>query len=181
MDNYFTSIGLFLSLFDRGIYATGTIGSNRVGIPSIYKNTRAFARERQGKLAWRMHVSRKIACVIWKNKKPVILLSTHALSQVTPGLPEVTVPRRNGAVRENITTSPIHLEYTTHIRGVDVADQLRASYAIQDRTHKWWHRIFFFLLDMTFINMYVIYVEKCKSYSPPKDPLTHLQFMEEMC
>ena len=67
------------------------------------------------------------------------------------------------------------------MRGVDVADQLRASYSTQDRTHKWWHRVFFFLLDMTSVNMYVIYVAKCKSHSPPKEPLTHLQFMEELC
>ena len=52
MDNYFTSIGLFLDLLERGIYATGTIRSNRVGIPSICKNTKAFARERQGIFSW---------------------------------------------------------------------------------------------------------------------------------
>ena len=67
------------------------------------------------------------------------------------------------------------------MRGVDVANQLRASYSTQDRTHKWWHRVFFFLLDMTMVNMYIIYVEKCKTYVPPREPLTHLQFMEEMC
>jgi hypothetical protein len=59
-------------------------------------------------------------------------------------------------------TSLIHLEYTTHIRGVDVANQLRVSYSIQNRTHKWWHRIFFILLDMTVINMYIIYLAECK-------------------
>ena len=64
---------------------------------------------------------------------------------------------------------------------MDVADQLRAAYSTQDRTHKWWHRVFFFLLDMTSVNMYIIYVNKCKSRNPPKDPLTHLQFMEELC
>ena len=69
-----------------------------------------------------MHTSQNIAWVIWKDKKPVILLSTHALPRVTSGLPEVTVHRRNGAVRENITTLPVYLEYTTHMRGVDVAD-----------------------------------------------------------
>ena len=125
-----------MSLLDLDIYATCTMQSNKVCIPSICKNTKVFARERQGIFSWRMHTSRKIACVIWKDKKPVILLSTHALPRVTPGLSKVTVPRRNGAIRDNITTSPIHLEYTTHMRGVDVADQLRAAHSTQDRTHK---------------------------------------------
>jgi hypothetical protein len=26
-----------------------------------------------------MHETRKMACVLWKDKKPVLLLSTHAL------------------------------------------------------------------------------------------------------
>jgi hypothetical protein len=80
-----------------------------------------------------------MACVLWKDKKPVLLLSTHAIRIGYPCMPVPTVPRRNGAERENIMTLPVYLEYTTHMRGVDVADQLRASYSTQNRTHKWWH------------------------------------------
>jgi hypothetical protein len=39
------------------------------------------------------------------------------------------------------------------MRGVDVSDQLQASYSYQVRSHKWWHRIFYFLLDMTIVNI----------------------------
>jgi hypothetical protein len=75
-------------------------------------------------------------------------------------------------------TSPMHLEYTTHMRGVDVADQLHASYSTQNRIHKWWHRIFVFLLDMTVVNMYIIYLVECEMQSKP--PFTHLQFRVEL-
>jgi hypothetical protein len=37
-DNYFFSIGLFMELANRDIYATGTMRSNRVGLPSDLKN-----------------------------------------------------------------------------------------------------------------------------------------------
>jgi hypothetical protein len=47
-------------------------------------------------------------------------------------MPRDEVPRRNGAVRENIPTSPMLVEYTTFMRGVDVADQLQASYSSPD-------------------------------------------------
>jgi hypothetical protein len=30
------------------------------------------------------------------------------------------------------------------MHGVDVANQLRSNYSCQVRTHKWWHRIFYF-------------------------------------
>jgi hypothetical protein len=96
-----------------------------------------------------------------------------------PCVPVPTVPRRNGAVREDIITSPMHLEYTTHMRGVDVADQLRASYSTQNLTHKWWHRIFFFLLDMTVVNMFIIYLAKCKRRS--QKLVNHLQFWVKLC
>jgi hypothetical protein len=74
--------------------------------------------------------------------------------------------------------SPIHLEYTMHMRVVNVADQLRASYSTQNRTHKWWYRIFFFLLDTIVVNMYIIYLAECKMRS--KSSITHLQFRVEL-
>jgi hypothetical protein len=69
-----------------------------------------------------MHESRKMACVLWKDKKPVLLLSTHAIPIGYPCMPVPTMPRRNGADWEDVMTSPIDLEYTTHMWGVDVAD-----------------------------------------------------------
>jgi hypothetical protein len=122
MDNFFTSVGLFKELVEKAIYTTGTLRSNCIGIPSALKNTKAFSRVPQGTLDWRMHESRSMSSVLWKDKKPVLLLSTSAIPIGFPCVPVDTVPRRNGAVREAIPTSPIHVEYTTHMRGVDVLD-----------------------------------------------------------
>jgi hypothetical protein len=182
MDNFFTSVGLFKELAKKAIYATGTLRSNRIGIPSALKNTKAFSRVPQGTLDWRMHESRSMSSVLWKDKKPVLLLSTSAIPIGFPCMPVDTVPQRNGAVCEAIPTSPMHVEYTTHMRGVDVADQLWASYSTQNRSHKWWHRIFFFLLDMTVVNMFIMYVAACKtSFVYPRKPMTHLQFRTQLC
>jgi hypothetical protein len=43
-------------------------------------------------------------------------------------------------------SSPMHLKYTTHMSGMDITDQLWASYSMQNCTHKWWHKIIFFPL-----------------------------------
>ena len=86
-------------------------------------------------------------------------------------------PQRNGVVREMVPTSPILLEYTTFMKGVDVTDQIRASYSNQSRSHKWWHRIFWALLDITEVNMYIMYVHACQRR--PDDastPMSHLEF-----
>jgi hypothetical protein len=133
-DNYFSSVGLFTDLATLEIYATGTMRSNRIGLPLEFQNLRIWDRSDQGTLEWRMHSSSGLSSVVWKDKHPVLLLSTHAPPIQPPCLhPKflVTVPRRNGVIREAIHTSPIHLEYTTHMRGVDVADELRASYSCQ--------------------------------------------------
>jgi hypothetical protein len=162
MDNYFTSIELFQKLHVRGIYATGTIRANRMGLLEILADISTLNRSQQGSLDWRMHDSR--TSVAWRDKKMVRLLSTHTRPVVVEGEERPTVPRRNGAIREAIPTSPVHLEYTTYMRGVDVADQLRSNYSCQVRTHKWWHRIFYFLLDMSVVNMYLMYLECWKKF-----------------
>jgi hypothetical protein len=97
MDNYFTSVGLFRDLERRGIYATGIVRSNRIGLPPDLTNTKEFKRRAQGELDWAMHESRRMCTAIWKDKQPVLLLSIHA-PPVTSGVPmDCTVPRSNGA------------------------------------------------------------------------------------
>lgn len=41
--------------------------------------------------------------------------------------------------------------------GVDHADRLRALYDIDRKSRKWWHRLFFGLIDIMFVNSYVVY------------------------
>jgi hypothetical protein len=147
---------------NKGIYTTGTVRSNRIGIPSNLKNTKMWWKCEQGHIEWAMHDSRSLSCMMWKDKCPVLLISTHANLIGFPCMPRDEVPCRNGAVREKIPTSHMLLEYTTYMRGVDVVDQLRASYSSQSRSHKWWYQIFFSLLNITEVNTYTMYLDRCK-------------------
>jgi hypothetical protein len=175
MDNFFSSVELFRDLEAVGIYASGTIRSDRVGLPSDLKKLKEFKKNPQGTLDWRMHQSRKMCLVLWKDKQPVLLLSTHSPPTPAPGM-KVKVPRRRGAVRKRINTSPVLKEYTTYMRGVDVADQLREVYTCRRATHKWWHRLFFFLLDTTICNMYIIYKTYWQSIGRSHKAMNHKQF-----
>jgi hypothetical protein len=71
----------------QGTYATGTIRSNRVGLPSTLKNLNSWKRSEHGHLEWAMHESRGISCVMWKNKCPVLLISSHAMLVGFPCVP----------------------------------------------------------------------------------------------
>jgi hypothetical protein len=138
-DNYFSSIRLFMELYGCDIYGMGTMRSIRVGLPSELSNLRMWNGVEQGTLEWRMYNSNKIACVVWKDKRPVFLISTHAIPIQAPCIHPnflTTVQHRNGTVRDSIHTFPIHLEYTTDMRGIDVADQLQASYSCLTQSHK---------------------------------------------
>lgn len=48
MDNFFCSIPLFKDLEAKGIYATVTVRSNQIGIPSYLKDTRICRRCEEG-------------------------------------------------------------------------------------------------------------------------------------
>jgi hypothetical protein len=112
----------------------------------------------------------------------VLLISTYARPIQPPcNRTVITVPHCSGAVRENIQTSLLLHKYTTDMQGMHMADQLRASYSCQVRSHKWWHRIFFFLLDMMIVNMYIIYLAHVKNSWQGRIPMTHLQFKVGLC
>jgi hypothetical protein len=54
-------------------------------------------------------------------------------------------------------------DYNKHMGGVDKHDMLRQIYGINRKSLKWWHRIFFRLLDMTIVNSFLIHKEHCQS------------------
>jgi hypothetical protein len=181
MDNYFSSVGLFEELASKGIYATGTMRSNRIGLPAILKDTKSFNRNEQGHMDWRMHEGCGLSSVLWKDKRPMLLLSTSATPIGFPCVPVDVVSRRSGSTREMIISNPMHVQYTTYMRGVDVADQLWASYSSQTQSHKWWHCVWNFLLDMTVVNMYITYLSILARQHVKKRPMTHLQFKTTLC
>jgi hypothetical protein len=68
-----------------------------------------------------------------------------------------------------------------HMRGIDVADQLRSSYSCQNQSHKWWHWVILFLIDITIVNMFIMYSDECKNGEHPRRPMTHQQFRTTLC
>ena len=68
-----------------------------------------------------------------------------------------------------------------HMCGIDVVDQLQSNYSCQVRIHKWWHKIFYFLLDMLVVNMYLMYLQCWKKLPICTRPMAHLQFCNNLC
>ncbi|KAJ8890016.1 hypothetical protein PR048_009522 [Dryococelus australis] len=47
--------------------------------------------------------------------------------------------------------------YSLHMGGVDHADRLRAVYGINRHSKNWWHRLFWAMVEITFVNAHVIH------------------------
>jgi hypothetical protein len=47
-------------------------------------------------------------------------------------------------------------DYNYFMNGVDIADQLRAKFTVHQRTHQTWLPLFYFCLDTTVVNAYLL-------------------------
>ena len=43
------------------------------------------------------------------------------------------------------------------MRGVDIVDQCHVNYTAQIMSHKWWHRLLFFVLNTSLGNTFILY------------------------
>ena len=108
VDNFFSSIPLFVDLLEKCSYPTGTVRANRIDLPTALAKKSLYAKYTQGHLEWRIHKTQKISAIVWVDKKPVIVMSTVAPPIHGHGEKCPTVERRVGYVRTTVKTSPMH-------------------------------------------------------------------------
>ena len=123
MDNWFSSIKLFLSLLDRGIRACGTLCADRKGFPPCLKDIKL---SKQGDSAFAQ--SGDMVILVWRHKaknKPVKVLSTMFQAE---GEDTVTQRRKaaDGTMEDiEINPPPNITSYSRFMGGVDLGDQNR--------------------------------------------------------
>ena len=171
VDNLFASVNLFHDLMVKGIWATGTVKRRSKNLPAgLYR--KCEDKDERGSMLIRTHVHRQMGVLSWQDSKLVTILSTAA----SPWAPNVFVLRREKGRREQliVPSSPMHTQYVEYMRGVDVTDQLRGSYSSQLRCHKWWLKIFHFIVDQSLVNAYVTWVREMQDMGLTAKP--HLAF-----
>lgn len=146
-DNFFTSVSLMKKLHRNGIFSVGTVQINRKGLPDMMKKKHNLSR---GEF---MFESRGVVSAVkWQDSKPVTLLTTALSPKVT------TVVRRTNkdGSRTQVYCPKVVETYNAIMGGVDRFDQRKERYTIGRRSVKWWHRIFFFLIDLAIVNSYIL-------------------------
>ena len=168
-----TSVELFKSLLDEQIFCCGTLRENRKFFLQTLKKQNL---KNQGD--WKFARCGNLVCTIWKDKarkKHVTVLST----QCNP----VGDPVRDIVKRwVKSTTNPGHFEekyiyrppsvafYNKCMGGVHLHDQNQRYYNLALKSVKRWRYLFWFLLDATIINSFILYKETVEK------PMSHLQF-----
>ena len=134
-----------------GILACGTIRPTRKDFPSLAQDKTL----KRGDYDYRSTPT-GITAYKWIDSKPVHFISNYH------GVTATTVNRREKDGKKAIVSCPnVVKDYNNYMGGVDKHDQLRQVYGLDRKSVKWWHRIFFGLLDMSIVNVFVIYKESC--------------------
>lgn len=147
-DNYFTNVNLMNNLQEKKIYACGTVNSTRKYLPK-------FIPDKQMKRGqFDFSVSDKgLLAVKWKDKRSVHLLSNyHKPNDVS----YVKRKNRDGS-SEDIPCPQVLIDYNRYMNSVDKFDQNKSTYEIDRKSHKWWHRIFFYFVDASVVNAFVLH------------------------
>jgi len=143
-DNFFSSFQLLKTFNERGLYAVVMVRGNRKWLPVILKRN---DRMHRGEFMFRTKGC--VAAIKWQGNKPVTVLSTYrSPKQVT------SVKRKNKDGTSSIVLCPATVaDYNSIMGGVDRLDRRRERYAVGRHSVKGWHRLLYFLIDLTTVNI----------------------------
>jgi hypothetical protein len=130
-------------LLKHKTFCCGTARVNRKRYPSALKKV---------SLEWGQHVSENVSnvnCFVWKDKKNIDFIQTICDPSET-----ATVQRKNKDGTRTAVTCPLAVKlYNINMGGVDLADCKRQVYSYSRKAKKWWHRLFYFFLDVPILEM----------------------------
>ena len=170
-DNLFTSVTLLDKLSQMGVGGSGTIRANRLmGCPLD-----DLSKAKRGAHDHAYDPSSHVALVRWMDSKPVTLASN------CNGVHPVKTARRwSNATKTKVEIDQpfVVSQYNKFLGGVDRLDQNIAQYRIGIRSRKWYWPIVAYLLQIAMHNAWLLYRE---SRAAVILPLSHLQFIREVC
>lgn len=169
-DRYYTSPELALELLKMNCNITGTVMTNRSGMPNSLKQKQK--KMKKGDIS--SYRKEDTLVLSWRDKRVVTMLSTKSegskrhvtdVPSKWPNLPPTAKPN-------------VVLDYTKHMGAVDRSDQFIASYQFMRKTKKWYRKMFFWNLEVAVVNSYLLYKEVREQYQ--KKPMTHIEFRQSL-
>lgn len=151
-DNYFNSVELQRKLLANKIYSCGTIRKGRKHFPEL-KTDKSMKR---GEADWRVSKD-GIVALKWMDRRSVLLVGNYH----DPSIMETTSRKKKNGSAEDIPCPRMIRDYNTHMGYVDRFDMMKSLYEVDRKSHKWWHRIFFYFVDAAVCNAFILYQQRC--------------------
>ncbi|KAH8035585.1 hypothetical protein HPB51_007768 [Rhipicephalus microplus] len=154
MDNYFTSVKLFLELKKIGILASGTIRGNRLA-GCVMKTDKEMKKEGRGSYDERVSQNDEVVLVRWQDNGTVNMASTHL------GVGNIGTVRRwseSQKVHVDIDCPEVVLDYNKYMGGVDKLDFIMSLYPMRTRTKKWPVRVISHFASFALSNSWLEYL-----------------------
>lgn len=161
-DRFYSSPELASELEQRGLAFTGTVQVNRRGMPLAVKSTTDRQLQRGSLRAYR---AGKIMVLQWKDKRIITVLTTSGTCNI------IEVQTHRGQRKQKPAIVQL---YNDNMLGVDKMDQLASYYPFLRKSVKWWRKVFFWLLEVSVVNSYILYGTRLRQLG--SEPLSHLQF-----
>lgn len=159
-DNLYSSPTLFEALSANGIAATGTLRTNRKGVPKKVLQLKKALNQKKVKRGTGHYIRpprSNIVYIVWKDNSSVTVMST-----AYPGHSTSTVKRKvkyaNGStIVEDVAVPQAIAKYNAYMGGVDKSDQFISYNRILRRTKRYWKTMFYHLLEIITTNSSIIF------------------------
>jgi Transposase IS4 len=166
VDRFYTSINLMKELDKLQLYVVGTVMRNRIPNElTIAKNSNTFKSMSRGDCTNHTYTYkddnnnvRTYGLVCWKDRDMVYCLSNNFGTDIFD-----SCRRRSSTGLLRLNRPAVIGEYNRYMGGVDLSDQrrLHCNSTIMGQ-HRWWLKLFFYLLDVGTANALVLYNETMK-------------------
>lgn len=159
-DNWFTSVELQATLYNRQIACVGTVRSNRL-LGCTLPTDSDLKKQGRGAFVLKTGLMNgaPLNVVKWFDNRGVVLLSTYGA--VNPlGIAKRWDKRNNQYVE--VQQPKVVSIYNKFMGGVDLLDSLLALYRIPVRSKKWYHRVIWHVLDSMVVQAWLIYRREAK-------------------
>ena len=163
-DNLFISLDTLRRARAMHIHLSGTARTT-FGFPRRLKDVEGKNLGR-GEYVWKM-TSDGILAVAWKDS----ILAQFMSNWHDPTARGTVFRRQRGCAQKQAIAAPrIAADYNEFMGAVDQHDALRGSASCSQMSMKWWHALFWWMLDAAMVNAYCVYsfAEKKASREPAR-------------
>ena len=177
-DNWFTSLPLLAHLEKSGFHAIGTIRKDRLPGNTLKSETDL---RREGRGAFDSEVTTvhgvEIKAVRWLDKGAVNLVSTFVGEE-----PFDNAVRYDRKKKEqvNVRRPLIVTQYNSHMGGVDLLDMLVALHRTKLRSHKYYMRLFYHIINLACVQAWLLYKRSRSQFRPREKPMILRKFVVEV-